>query len=497
MKTPQFRQLEEHVATMNSPRAALMVGEEMLIKIVRHVDNTPGVRAIECLFLADTDGSGSIDSEEFNGAVQHMGLHMRMENSDLAFGVLCLDGKEEINIEQFISFQQRERRARDKLCAVPESPESLVARSLLALDDDQRMTVIEEMGRKQWDSAITKVETADHFNSDDDETSAAYHEKKAAHERAAADNADAAANEEELEAVEAEGIFAKEELEAREAVAACKKEQNEAAEAEIAAKRTELEAERAEMAAKKEAAEADEAKAAHAKELAEADAAVLEQQTADAAVVEAQNSVQAAHAESAPAERISELELKLSTRKATAADKAKRAAVEVREANEAEATLARESAEAAEALALAAQKRAAAAAARAAAERELREAEEAAAVADRELQEMEDAKRVAQRERAEADLAQADASTARCRAEAAAAVAQVMPWPAAAFHMKSPATATVISEGLMHRRRLRRRPSSTGGGRPSLVRYCICLVCSAAFVAEAVPFALCFRCFRG
>ena len=147
--------------SQNSPRAmTTMQGVDILSKIVQHVDAV-GVRAIECLFLADTDGSGAIDREEFNGAVQHMiGKRLPQEETDLAFAVLCLDGDDEnINIEQFISFQQRERRTRERqFGTVEQTPADLVARSLLALDGDERDTVIEEMAKKEWLAAIEKQE---------------------------------------------------------------------------------------------------------------------------------------------------------------------------------------------------------------------------------------------------------------------------------------------------------------------------------------------------
>ena len=151
-----------------SPRAVQMQGTEALTKIVKHVEAHPNVHAIECLFLSDTDGSGALDSEEFAGAVQHMGLDMPVEQTDLAFAVLCLEGKDEINIEQFISFQQQYRRAREQE-AYSSSAESLVARSLLSLPTNERLTVIEEMGQKAWDQALTKMENTAYDSTDADD----------------------------------------------------------------------------------------------------------------------------------------------------------------------------------------------------------------------------------------------------------------------------------------------------------------------------------------
>eukprot|EP01051_Picozoa_sp_SAG22_P025252 SAG22_NODE_7392_length_744_cov_0.956589_1_plen_198_part_10 len=195
-----------------SPRAVQMQGTEALTTIVRHVEAHPNVHAIECLFLSDTDGSGALDSEEFAGAVQHMGLDMPVEQTDIAFAAMCLEGKDEINIEQFISFQQQFRRARERE-AYSSNAESLVARSLFSLPTNERLTVIEEMGQKAWDQARTKMENAEYGGADgadgDEADEVEVARRRAAVEAAAADQAQDAFYQEELEAQEAEDMFAK------------------------------------------------------------------------------------------------------------------------------------------------------------------------------------------------------------------------------------------------------------------------------------------------
>ena len=97
----------------------------------------------------------------------------------------------EFNIEQFISFQQQYRRAREQE-AYSSSAESLVARSLLSLPTNERLTVIEEMGQKAWDQALTKMENTAYDSTDaDDDAEADVVEgarRRAAFEAAAADN---------------------------------------------------------------------------------------------------------------------------------------------------------------------------------------------------------------------------------------------------------------------------------------------------------------------
>ena len=456
-------------------------GGEIVTKIFENSESGT-FRVVEIFFLVDTDGSGELDRNEFEVAIDMMKIQLTPAEIDLAFGELDEDGGGTIEIEEFMARMRREKKWKkdDEEHERELDAREQEARLIDGLTGEAKQIAIENAGNSAWNLAKMRLQLAqwqdegepeyedtDYAAFMQEELEAQIAEAAFAKEEEEARLAEEEHAREEQEALEAEAQLAKEEAEAEAALQAAKQEELEAKLAADKAEKEMREAIAAEKKAARERLEANSANATFEKERKEAKEA---QQVVDAKALaleefikgplaEAEQEKQEARADLGLSESLADSDW-ASSKEYSGADKARvkqadihfnllmekkqmlenelaksRAVAEKEleeaiaaerdalresmEADEAEKVAKRERQEAVEAQQIAAKEKAEAVEARRLAQKELDDVAEARDNAERERREAEEAKSVALREREEADEAQKIAIKEREEADAA------------------------------------------------------------------------------
>eukprot|EP01043_Picozoa_sp_COSAG02_P037185 COSAG02_NODE_2773_length_8058_cov_8.208820_3_plen_856_part_00 len=272
-------------------------GGEIVTKIFEK-SQTGMFRIVEVFFLVDTDGSGEMDRNEFEVALDMMKFKLAPADIDLAFDELDEDGGGTIEIEEFMARMRREKKWRQE---DEEHEHQLNAREeemrmIEGLTGEAKQLAIESAGKSAWDMARMRMQLAEWKEEGqqeyDDEEFGNYMK-----EDMEAQLAEAAHAQEEEEARLAEEDHAREEQEAHEAEVQLAKEEAEAEQALQAAKKEELEAKLASDRADKEMREAIAAEKKAARERQEATTANAKLEKERMEAVEAQKVVDAKAAE--------------------------------------------------------------------------------------------------------------------------------------------------------------------------------------------------------
>lgn len=456
-------------------------GGEIVAKIFEQSESGY-FRVVEIFFLVDTDGSGELDRNEFEVAIDMMRMKLTAAEIDLAFGELDEDGGGTIEIEEFMARMRREKKWKkeDEEHERELDAREQEARLIEGLTGDAKQIAIENAGNSAWNMAKMRLQLAqwqdegEPEHEDDDYAAFMQEELEAQIAEAAFAKEDEEARlaeeehaREEQEALEAEATLAKEEAEAEAALQAAKQEE---LEAKLAADKAEKEMREAIAAEKKAARERLEANSANAKLEQERKEAVEAQEVVDAKALALEEFIKGplAEAEQEKIEARADLGLTdslvdsdwASSTEYSGADKARvqqadihfnllmekkqmldnelaksravaekeleeaiaaerEALRESMEADEAEKVAQRERQEAVEAQHAAAKEKAEAVEARRLAQKELDDVAEARETANRERREAEEAKARALKEREEADEAQKVAIKEREEADAA------------------------------------------------------------------------------
>ena len=266
-------------------------GGEIVTRIFEKSE-TGNFRIVEIFFLVDTDGSGEMDRQEFEVALEMMGISLAPEDLDLAFDELDEDKGGTIEIEEFMARMRREKRWKKEDAEHERELDAREqeARMIEGLTGEAKQIAIENAGNSAWNMARMRMQLAqwkeEGVEEYEDDDYAAYMK-----EEMEAQLAEAAHAKEEEEAQLAEEEHAKEEQEALEAEARLAKEEAEAAEALAAAKQEELEAKLAADRAEKEMREAIAAERKAAREQQEAIKATEKLQKERMEAAEAQKEV--------------------------------------------------------------------------------------------------------------------------------------------------------------------------------------------------------------
>ncbi len=272
-------------------------GGEIVTKIFDICENG-AFRIVEVFFLVDTDGSGEMDKNEFEVALDMMKIRLTPAEIDLAFDELDEDGGGTIEIEEFMTRMRREKKWRqeDEKHEREVTARQQQARMIEGLTGEAKQLAIENAGKSAWEMARMRVQLAD-WKEDgaqeyEDEDFASFMK-----EELEAQLAEAAHAVEEEEARLAEEEHAREEQEALAAEAQLAKEEAEAQAALEAAKQEELEAKLASDKADKEMREAIAAENKAARERQDAVKAIAKLKKEREEAAEAQNVVDTKAAE--------------------------------------------------------------------------------------------------------------------------------------------------------------------------------------------------------
>lgn len=448
-------------------------GGEIVTKIFENSESGD-FRIVEIFFLVDTDGSGEMDQQEFEVAIEMMGLDLTPTEMELAFNELDEDGGGTIEIEEFMARMRREKKWKreDAEHEREFNAKEQEARLIEGLSGEAKQVAIENAGASAWEMARMRMQLqqwkdeGEHEHEDEDyaafqreELEAQLAEAAHAKEEEEAQLAEEAHAREEQEALEAEAQLAREEAEAQEALEAAKQEE---IEAKLAADKAEKEMREAIAAEKKAVRERQQAAQANAKLEKERREAVEAQKHVDALALNLQEFIngplaeaqqmhhdawgdmEAAHSiqehDSQPVRRRRGSKVTLDwadSSEFSAGDKARMQQADIHlrlqsekkqrlenELSEAERIAAKELAEAVEAEKDAIRETMEAEEAEKTAQRERQEAIEAQQVAVKEQAEAVEARRIAQKEMDDVAEARDNAERERREAEEAKAVAQ-------------------------------------------------------------------------
>ena len=93
---------------------ATCIGAELVDLIYDYLDLHPHIHALEVFFTVDTDGSGSVDREEWEQAVRIMRLDLTPEQLSSAFAHLDEDGGGTIEISEFVKQMMQAKKWRKR-----------------------------------------------------------------------------------------------------------------------------------------------------------------------------------------------------------------------------------------------------------------------------------------------------------------------------------------------------------------------------------------------
>jgi hypothetical protein len=134
--------------------------EQLVADMCAYIEGDPKVRPVEVFFRVDTDGSGTMDGEEFNEALIMMGMRLTPLQSCQAFEELDADCSGAIEIGKFMTRMRRESKWRFNKAFLEATPGDDAANKLIqTLEGKEQADAIATASQNAWDAAVIRAQS--------------------------------------------------------------------------------------------------------------------------------------------------------------------------------------------------------------------------------------------------------------------------------------------------------------------------------------------------